>query len=133
MPEDNINLLIKIILYLLLALAFFSEYAFKSKEVLDFIFLAPFLFGIIALIFLYLGYCSDSLIFKMLGYYFASSFILLFGWLIFSILTLGSEGWIITKALDLLDSKAIQYALLLSLFFINLLSLYFLRRNKIKK
>ncbi|MFH1358936.1 MAG: hypothetical protein ABIH37_03555, partial [archaeon] len=84
--ESNIKLLIKIILYLLLALAFFSNYAIKSEELkpINFMITIVFLFGILALICLYIGLCSKTNYLRellgYLGYVFAGSFMLSFGW-----------------------------------------------------
>lgn len=87
--KNNIKLLIKIILYLLLALTFFSEFA-ANTEIINFIILLPFLFGILALICLYFGCCSNKHLNKVaraFGYVFAGSFILSLGWFIFNIMS----------------------------------------------
>ena len=114
--KDNIKLLIKIILYLLLALAFFSDYAFKAETHLNFMIGIAFLFGILALICLYVGYYSNRTLNKVgkaFGCGFACAFISVFVWFIFNVLTSGHEGTRIEKLSNLLKSDTIWIALLI--------------------
>ena len=110
--RDNIELLIKIILYLLLAMAFFSNYAVKSG-IIDFIIVTTFLFGIVALIFLYIGLYSKKDYIKAFGYVLAGSFVLVLGWFIINVLTSMKEGTRIISLLNLLKADTIWIALLI--------------------
>ena len=86
--KDNLKLLIKIILYLLLTLAFFSNYVIKSG-IINFDITPLFLFGIFALVCLYIGYSSDwglNRAGKAIGYVSAGAFILTWFWCILNIM-----------------------------------------------
>jgi len=110
--KNNIELLIKIILYLLLAMAFFSNYAVKSDTTINFIITIAFLFGILALIFLYIGLCSKTDYLKVFGYVLSGSFILVLSWFILNVLTPMKEGTRIMNLLNLLKAETIWIALL---------------------
>lgn len=83
--KENIKTLIEIISYLLLSIAFFSSYAAK-REIIDFIIILPFLFGIISIFFLYTGLICNNRYSKGFGYFLAVSFILTLVWLVLNII-----------------------------------------------
>jgi hypothetical protein len=111
--KNNVPSLIEIILYLLLAIAFFSNYAYRMNKNIDFIIMTTFLFGILSIILLYIGMSWDKDYFRAFGYTFAGSFILALGWSILKILLLTQEGTMIVKILSLLKSRSILWALLI--------------------
>jgi len=125
MEEDKIDSLIKIILYLFLAMAFFSNYVVKSNTI-DFIIKVVFLFGTISLIFLYIGKSWNKDYFKAFGYVFAGSFTLVFCWFILNVSTPIKEGTIIVNLLNFLKAETIWIALLIPF---TLLVLYLIVRE----
>jgi len=114
MEESPANRLITIILYLLLAIAFFSTYATKS-DTIDFMIGIIFLFGILAIICLYIGLYSKTNYLKTFGYVFTGSFILVFGWFILNVLIPIKKEITIINLLNLLLAHTIVFALLIPL------------------
>jgi len=116
--ENNNSLLIKIILSLLLALAFFSPYA-TGKEIINHMVLIIFLFGILSLTSLYIGISSNrnfsKNFFKFLGYIFAGSFILVFGYFILHSLALSQNITWWEELLTFPKKKTIYMPLFISL------------------
>lgn len=112
--NHNIKLLIQIILYLLLAMAFFSDYVIEKYSIHLLIF-ETFIFGILALILLYVGYFLKKDTLKEIGFLFSGSFILIFGWFLWSSLKkeLIAREFIWWKRL--LDSKVIWLSLFIPL------------------
>ncbi len=117
MEKEPEELLIKIILYLLLSFAFFSDFiGKKTGGKVDELPIIVFIFGILALIFLYIGYYSnkDINLKKAFGYIFSGAFILMFGWFLATYLKSNSSSWGgLLKTLFFMES--LQCALLISL------------------
>ena len=121
--KSNEELLITIILYLLLSLAFFSNFVSeKTGGEIDNRITIIFIFGILALICLYASCCLDKdlkRVGKAFGYIFSSMFFLLFGWFLF-IYFIGDLGYL-EGFKELIFTKSIWGALLVSLLLIYLI------------
>ena len=90
MTSNNINQLITIILYLLLALAFFTQYAslIRKENAPHRVILEIFIFGILAIASLYISQCSNlgdilTTSTRVFGYVFSGYFILFYLWFLF--------------------------------------------------
>jgi len=148
--KPNEELLIQIILYLLLSLAFFSSFIDektgrgideKIGERFDRFPIVVFMFGILAIVFLYIGQYSNKSLNKAgkaFGYLFSGVFIILFGGFLFIYFQ-----WELTTEWDALKElffmKSLQWALSISLIISISLLVYLIvktikpiKRNEIK-
>ena len=118
MEEENKTvLLIEIIVSLILALAFFSNYAIdctidQTNCPIRYIFMLIFLFGILAIAFLYLGHSLNQSFSLFIGYVFAGAFILAFGWLILTTMVYDGNYW---NMLNPIKSTALWATIIISL------------------
>lgn len=109
LKQNKMELLIYIILYLLLAIAFFRSDNFDFRVGL------VFLFGFLSIFFLYIGLSFNNY-FRAFGYAFTLSFVLMLAWFIFNVLAIGQGDTTIERILNLLSikhSKAIWIGLLI--------------------
>jgi len=111
--DEPVKLLIKIILYLLLAIAFFSDFAIKSE--INFTIMPVFIFGIISLIFLYIGDSFNKMRGLIdIGYGFVVAFIFSIGWFIFNAIFVDPKQTIPRGLLILSKSQSIYFPILIA-------------------
>jgi len=117
MGDENVKKLIDIILYFILAFAFFSSFTSQNDTIqIDVhLILIVFIFGVLSVTFLYLGMWLENKIFKFIGYYLTGGFISVFSWFIFKTLALTQDISPLKELFVVLKKKSVIWGLIIPL------------------